>query len=97
MAKGFFSSAEFVAELYQSCSERKFRNAISELGRDALYYVQGSRVPLQIVWNVLPDNWKGGQPQRPFFVATHPDKSVRPILEYIHNGQVTVWEVGDFT
>jgi hypothetical protein len=79
-------------------------NLLVNLSKDALYYqlgrleADGSGVkPYQVVWNVLPDNWKGEHPVRPFFVATHPDESVPRLLESIRDDELTVWWVEGFT
>ena len=92
-----FSSSVFKKELELTCLRL-------ELEREARYYEQGCQeedgcgfYPHHVVWDVLPDNWWGEQPVRPFFVATYHDKTVPILLMSILNGRVVVWDVEGFT
>lgn len=97
MTNEYFSSHKFKEEL-------RFRVQYAQLQKDARYYEQG-RIeedgsgfePYQVVWDILPENWYGKQPICPFFVATSPDSTVPRLLESIHHGQVTVWDVKGYT
>ncbi len=92
-----FKSPSFKAEL-------KFRSLYFELQKHARNYEHGCKKkdgsgfePYKVVWDVLPDNWKGVQPICPFFVATCPDELVPRLLFSIHKGEVHVWDVEGFT
>ncbi len=97
MVTKYFSTLAFVEDL-------RYKFQCWELVKQARYFEQGCREedgegfdPYHVVWNVLPDNWKGDQPVCPFFVATCPDYTVPRLLFSIRHGQVTVWDVEDFT
>jgi hypothetical protein len=97
MADQYFRTPAFAEDL-------KKKILCLELVKEARYWEQGCREedgegfdPHHVVWNVLPDNWKGEQPVCPFFVATCPDYTVPRLLLSIRHGQVTVWDVEGFT